>query len=100
MSTRVAQVEAAVARVLSEAVHELRDPRIPLVVTIERVKVSADLQHAKVWVSALGDLEPVVAALEHAKGFLQRRLSAELNLRRTPALAFVAAQGSPPGDGP
>lgn len=95
MSTRTAQVEAAVGRVLSDAIRELSDPRLPLVVTVSGVRVSADLQHARVYVTALGDLEPVVAALEHAKGFLQRRLSTELNLRRTPALAFFAAQPSP-----
>jgi ribosome-binding factor A len=95
VSTRTAQVEAAVTRVLSEAIHDLRDPRIPVVVTIEAVRVSADLQHARVYVSAIGDMTDLLAALEHARGFLHRRLAGELNLRRTPTLTFFEAGEAP-----
>ena len=81
-------------RVLSDAIHDLRDPRIPVVVTIEAVRVSADLQHARVFVSALGDTGELLAALNHARGFLQARLAGDLNLRRTPNLAFYDAGSS------
>lgn len=95
MSNRTSQVEAAISRVLSEAMHDLNDPRVPLVVTVEAVRVTADLQQARVIVSAIGDVNQLVAALEHARGFLQHRVADELKLRRTPILAFAAAMPLP-----
>ena len=91
----VAQTESAVLRSLSSAIHDLKDPRVPVVVTVERVKVSGDLQHAKVWVSAIGDMPDLLAALTRASGFLQRRLAQDLNLRRTPSLSFLEANDLP-----
>ncbi len=92
MSTKMAQVENAILRFLTHAIHDLRDPRIPLIVTVEAVRVTADLQQAKVFVSTLGDMQGLLAALEHARGFLQKQLSRELDLRRTPALSFYSAE--------
>jgi ribosome-binding factor A len=88
MSTRIAQVESGIARVLSNAIHDMRDPRLPLVVTVEHVRVTTDLGYARVFVSSIGDNAEVLAALEHAKGFLQRQLAHELPMRRTPLLSF------------
>jgi ribosome-binding factor A len=98
MSTRTAQVEAAIGRALGDVIPELHDPRIPLLVTIERVQITPDLLHAKVFVSVMvrpgeaTDVAATVAALEHAKGFLQRRLGQALQLRRTPLLSFFEAK--------
>jgi ribosome-binding factor A len=91
MSQRIAQVEAAIERVLSRAIPELSDPRLPMIITIERVQITPDLLHARVFVSSLGDTEPVVAALNHAKGFLQRQIAHDIRLKRTPLLEFFAA---------
>jgi ribosome-binding factor A len=91
MSQRVAQVEAAIERVLSRAIPELSDPRLPIIVTIERVQITPDLLHARVYISSLGEIEPVVAALNHAKGFLQRQIAHDIRLKRTPLLEFSAA---------
>jgi ribosome-binding factor A len=88
MSTRTAQVEANIARVLSGVIHDMRDPRLPLVVTVEAVRVTADLGYARVFISSLGNNTEVLAALEHGKGFLQRQLAQELPMRRTPLLSF------------
>ena len=92
MSNRVAQVEAAVARVLASAILELSDPRLPMIVSVERVRISPDLIQAKVFVSCMGQAEPAVAALNHAKGWLQRQIAKEMNLKRTPILEFFDAK--------
>lgn len=60
-------------------------------VTVTAVKVSKDLAHATVYVTALdsqSEHEPMVAALNHAGGFLRRRLSDRLALRVIPQLRF------------
>jgi ribosome-binding factor A len=92
MSNRVAQVEAAVARVLSNAILELSDPRLPMIVSVERVRISSDLVQAKVFISCIGDSTAAVAALNHAKGFLQRQIAHEIQLKRTPLLEFFDAR--------
>lgn len=56
------------------------------------VKTSPDLRHARVFVSVLGDRkvrEASIEGLESAHGFLQRRVSAELRMKKTPELHFV-----------
>jgi ribosome-binding factor A len=90
MSARMRRVNAAVRQVLSEAVGELKDPRIGFV-TVTGVETSPDLRHARVFVSVLGSEEKQqqsLAGLEAAHGVLQGRLARELRLKRTPQLAF------------
>ncbi|MBB6096645.1 ribosome-binding factor A [Deinobacterium chartae] len=89
------QAEIAVARTLTAAIAELKDPRVPLIVTVERVQISPDLTQAKVFVSSLGEVAPLLEALQHARGHLQREVARALNLRRTPVLEFLEAGQSP-----
>jgi ribosome-binding factor A len=87
---RMRRVNEAVRQVLSEAVGELKDPRIGFV-TITGVQTSADLRHARVFVSVLGSeakREKALVGLTAAHGVLQARLARELRLKRTPQLAF------------
>jgi ribosome-binding factor A len=84
------RVNEAVRQVLSEAVGELKDPRIGFV-TITGVETSADLRHARVFVSVLGSeakRERTLTGLTAAHGVLQARLARELRMKRTPQLAF------------
>jgi ribosome-binding factor A len=60
-------------------------------VTLTRVKVSPDLQLARVYYTSLGDERARVEtrrALERATPFLRRHLGARLRLRRVPDLTF------------
>jgi ribosome-binding factor A len=55
------------------------------------VKVSADLRHAKVYVSMLGTPEEsrrTVERLNHAAGFIRRQLYPRLHLKTIPELVF------------
>jgi ribosome-binding factor A len=90
MSDRMRRVNAAVREVLAEAVGDLRDPRIGFV-TVTGVQTSADLRHARVFVSVLGSeskREATLVGLSAAHGVLQARIAQELRLKRTPQLAF------------
>lgn len=84
--------ERNLARTLSELIPQLKDPRIPVVTTVERVRLSTDFAQAKVLVSTLDeeDLPDFEDALESATGFLQRELAQQLDLRRTPRLTFTS----------
>jgi ribosome-binding factor A len=84
------RVNESVRQVLSEAVGELKDPRIGFV-TVTGVDTSPDLRHARVYVSVLGNdrkRAQSLRGLEAAHGVLQRRLARELRMKRTPQLAF------------
>ena len=95
---RMRRVDEAIRQVIGDAVPaELKDPRVGFV-TVTDVKTSADLRHARVYVSVLGEggapsgperREATLAGLRSAHGFLQGRVAAELRLKRTPALEFL-----------
>ena len=90
MSERIRRVNEAVRQVLSEAVPELKDPRIGFV-TVTGVETSTDLRQARVFVSVLGSehkRDQSLEGLAAAHGVLQARIARELRLKRTPQLAF------------
>ena len=90
MTDRMRRVNEAVREVLSEAVGQLKDPRIGFV-TVTAVETSPDLRHARVFVSVLGSeetREDSLAGLSAAHGVLQARIARELRMKRTPQLAF------------
>jgi ribosome-binding factor A len=88
---RMRRVNEAVREVLSVAIaKDLKDPRVGFV-TVTAVSTSADLRHAHVYVSVLGDEQrrtETLAGLESSRGYLQGLLAAELRLKRTPQLDF------------
>ena len=90
MSERMRRVNESIRQVLSEAVPELKDPRIGFV-TVTGVNTAADLRHAVVFVSVLGSekkRDATLRGLTAAHGVLQSAVASELKLKRTPRLAF------------
>src|SRR5213596_2167088 len=93
---RLARVAEVIREVASETIlFELRDPRVKGV-TVTRAEVSADLQHAKVYVSVMGtpkEQELCMHGLRHAAGFLQAKVASRLQTRFTPVIRFVLDEG-------
>ena len=88
MSRALLRLESRVARALAGIIHEMQDPRIPMVVTIERVRLSADLSRARVLISALERVEETAEVLNRAHGYLQEELAHEVSMRRIPRITF------------
>ena len=68
----------------------VHDPGIGFI-TITRVKVSADLQVARVFYTTLGDEKArreTARALERATPFFRRQVGSQLRLRRVPEVEF------------
>jgi ribosome-binding factor A len=87
---RMRRVDEGVRQVLSDALVEIKDPRVGFV-TVTSVQTTSDLRHATVYVSVLGDpgvRRRTLDGLQSAHGFLQRRIAAELRLKHTPTLEF------------
>lgn len=74
---------------------EVKDPRVGFVTVVD-ARVSADLRHARVYVSVLGDEEEkleTLDALQRAGGFLRRRLGRLLDMKYQPELRFELDRG-------
>lgn len=82
------QIRAELAELLAREVH---DPGIGFL-TITHVKVSADLQQARVFYTTIGDEKArreSARALERATPFLRRHVGRRLQLKRVPELAWM-----------
>lgn len=89
--SRTRRVAELIQRELAELLlREANDPRFAAV-TVSGVDVSPDLAHAKVLVTlAEGtQIEPTVAALNRAAGYLRGRLGRHLRMRSLPDLRFA-----------
>jgi ribosome-binding factor A len=92
MSRRLSRVEEACKEELSEILQrEIKDPRVGFV-TITDVKLTADLRHARVFVSVFGseqEAEQSLNGLESARGYLRFQLGRHLRLKYLPEIEFV-----------
>src|SRR5438876_4129024 len=82
------QIRSELGELLAREVH---DPGIGFV-TLTRVQVSADIQQARVFYTALGDEKArtnTARALERARPFLRRQIGSRLRLKRVPELTFL-----------
>jgi len=82
------QIRGELGQLLAREVH---DPGIGFV-TITRVQVTPDLQHARVYYTALGDdraRRSSDRALHRAVPFLRRQIGSRLRLRRVPELELI-----------
>ncbi len=69
---------------------QVQDPGIGFL-TLTRVEVTADLQHARVYYTTMGDdkaRKETGRALERTRPFLRRQLGRRLRLRHVPDLQF------------
>ncbi|HET7483458.1 MAG TPA: 30S ribosome-binding factor RbfA [Actinomycetota bacterium] len=92
MSQRTERVQKLARQVLGEAIHDLKDPRVGFA-TVTAVRISADLRHARVYVSVLGSEEEqtqTMKGLESAKPHLRQELGRQIRMKYLPELHFVA----------
>ena len=95
-SHRLARVSEAIREVAANAIlFEIKDPRVKNV-TVTRAEVSADLQHAKVFVSIMGtekEQQLSMHGLKSAAGFVQTKVADRLTTRYVPHITFVLDEG-------
>ena len=91
-ANRTARVSEEIKRELSDIIkNELRDPRLPEMLSILNVEVTNDFAHAKIYYSVLkgyGDEKEIRQAFKSASGFIRRELGARIRLRLVPELHF------------
>ncbi|MBP5154426.1 MAG: 30S ribosome-binding factor RbfA [Lachnospiraceae bacterium] len=95
-SNKNESINAAVRRELSRILREeVKDPRIPVVISVVNAQVAPDLKTCKAYVSVFGDEKTVRdchAALKSASGFIRYQLAHSLNLRHTPEITYIMDQ--------
>lgn len=78
------EITAVVAR-------ELRDPRIPSIVTITKVQLGADARNATVFISIFDNeviKTEVIKALNKAASYIQRIVASRITIKHFPRLYF------------
>ena len=89
---RVARLNSLLKEVISEVIHrDVRNPHVHRFATVTSVDISADLQHAKVLISVLGndkEKQETIEALQSAAGFIAIHASKKVVMRYFPALTF------------
>lgn len=90
---RIERVNEEVKKELADIIRNLKDPRIPELVSVIRVEVTSDFRYAKAYISTLGtkeDIENAVRGLTAAAGYIRREIGSRINLVYTPEFRFVA----------
>jgi ribosome-binding factor A len=75
---------------------ELRDPRIPSIVTITKINIGTDQRNATVFVSIFGEDEQHVealTALNKAAPFIQHLVASRIVMKHFPKLLFKLDDG-------
>ena len=91
---RIARLEEQVREEISKMILAgyIKDKRVSSFLCINKVKISADLSYAKVYVSSFMDehvTKQGVRGLENASGFIRTSLSRLLHIRKTPLFTFI-----------
>ena len=86
------RTNADIARVLDTLLRDIKDPRVKNqgMISITAVETSADLRHAKIFLSVFGlqSEKDLIKGLKSASGYLRKQLGQSLSLRMTPELQF------------
>ncbi len=90
--SRTDRVSEEIKRELAAVIRELKDPRLPQMVSVVSVRTTKDLKFAKANISVMGDekaKKDAFAALKSANGYIRKEISRRLNLRQTPEFTFI-----------
>ena len=90
---RTERISEEIKKELAELIRELKDPRIPDLISIVSLRVTKDLKFAKVYVSTFGadaDTAEAVKGLNSAAGFIRREIGRRVEIRTVPEFTFVA----------
>lgn len=89
--SRTDRIAEMMQRKLAQIIRvEIRDPRLPSLITISGVEVTKDLAHAKIYFTAYnGDPVQAAAILNTAASYLRSALARTITTRTIPQLHFI-----------
>ncbi len=90
-------MEAEMKRVISEAIRNMKDPRLEGLVSVTRVELSKDLRYAKVYISVFEKNEEkregIFEVIERAKGYLKTNVAKNIRTFKAPELTLINDRG-------
>lgn len=83
-------ISSEVERLVKEIVsYEIQDKRVLGNATVTGIKLSRDFSHCKVFVEITAeDKKEVMKGLKNASGFVRHIIAEQLDMRKTPEIAF------------
>ena len=93
MKFKIERIKKDLIQVIMNAITfgEVKDPRVPKILTITKITVSKDLHYCHFYFSMLGsekEKNNALAGLNRASGFFQKLIGERLSLRFTPKIEF------------
>lgn len=92
MVDRTSRISEEMKKEISDIIqNDIKDPRLPRLVSLVSVNVTKDLRYAKIFTSVLGNEEEkknALSALKSAAGFIRRELGQRMQIRYIPELQF------------
>lgn len=92
MANRIQRASEEIKREIGVIIqNELKDPRLPDMVSVMSVEVARDFRHARVYVTVMGgaqDKENALLALSSAAGYIRGKIGHRIKMRFTPELHF------------
>ncbi|MGL4483899.1 MAG: 30S ribosome-binding factor RbfA [Anaerovoracaceae bacterium] len=96
---RADRIGEEIKRIISEMlIHEIRDPRVSGMVSVNAVDVSPDGRNATVFLSRFSETESdekkeeqkaeLIKGMENAKGLIKKEISRQMRMRYMPELRF------------
>ncbi len=89
---RKRKLSGEIKKIIGNAIlFEMKDPRIPPVVTITDVELAGDMKKVNIYISSIGceDVDELIALLNKASGFFRMKLGKELKTYNTPKPHFI-----------
>ena len=90
-NNRMGRIDEEYRKELSQILsYDLKNPNITGMISVTKVKVTADLKYAKVYISILNskNIKETLEGLKKSSGFIRSELAKRINLRNTPELIF------------
>lgn len=89
---RINRIACEMQKTLADIIqNEMKDPRIPVVTSITKVKLTKDLQFSKAYVSMIASPEEKKIAIDRlnaSTGFIRTRLGKKMIIRQIPQILF------------
>ena len=90
-NNRFGRIEEEMKKEISNIIsNKLKNPDVTGLISVTKVKVTADLKFAKVYVSILNakNTKGTLRGLKQSAGFIRTELAKSINLRNTPEIIF------------
>lgn len=92
MNDRTSRISEEIKKEIASIIqNEIKDPRLPQMVSVVSVNTTNDLRYSNVYVSVFGsddDKKNALQALKSASGYIRREVGKRIQLRYTPEMHF------------